>query len=193
MVSCDLQLGDKKNKRSLWITWYSYSSPMDKKRKGLQFTESFPTTNQNGHFYQKPSAKKILLGSSVWRDIFFVPRRKDPTATPRSFPRCCARETTSHGRRLAEGSEWRCRLAWLSSCWDAHNSQSMTMGLIYLPCSNIMFHYLQKNINHSGKYTSVLWIRPGIVVDPPQVFLPDAFRKWLDTQASFSDNLDASG
>ena len=24
---------------------------------------------------------------------------------------------------------------------------------------------------------------------PPQVFLPDAFRKWLDTQASFSGNL----
>lgn len=104
----------------------------------------------------------------------FFPRRKDPTPTPRSRP-----WKTSHGRRLAEGSEWRCRLAWLSSCWTLAIPRS-SMGLIYLPCSDIIYHYLQKSINHSGKYTSVLWIRPGMFVDtPPQAFLPDAFQKWL--------------
>ena len=29
----------------------------------------------------------------------------------------------------------------------------------------------------------------GFLLTPPQVFLPDAFQKWLDTQASFSGNL----
>ena len=85
--------------------------------------------------------KKILLWlQCVTWYIFFSPEERDPK-------RCAMGEDLPKAPSGGAGAS----LAIL--VLDAHNSQSMTMGLIYLPCSNIMFHYLQKNINHSGKYT----------------------------------------
>ena len=118
MVSCDLQLGDEKNKRSRLESPGIHILPaMDEKRKGLQFTESFQLQTNTVIFTKSLLPKKSFLAPVCDVIYVFFPRRKDPTPTPRSRP-----WKTSHGRRLAEGSEWRCRLAWLSSCWDANNS-----------------------------------------------------------------------
>ena len=106
----------------------------------------------------------------MWRDIFFFPRRKDPTPTPRSFPRRCAPVKSEPWEKTCR----RLRVEvprWLGyPRVETLTIPRSSMGLIYLPCSNIIYHYLQKNINHSGKYTSVLWIRPGIFVDSPPSF-----------------------
>ena len=137
---------------------------MDKKQEGLQFTGSFQLQTNTVIFTKSLLPKKSFLAPVCDVIYFFSPEEK---TQPQRRDR--AREKRAMGEDLPKAPSG-------GAGWLGYPRVEMltipisSMGLIYLPCSDIIYHYLQKNIDQSGKYTCVLWIRPGIVVDTPPSF-----------------------